>query len=204
MLIVFEGADGTGKTTLLHQAADFLERQGKHVVILREPGSTVIGEQLREIVLNQDVSPLTETLLYAAARAELLSNLKASMLNPNTVVLLDRYMYSSLVYQGKVRGLPLEDVLSINKFATVTPDLVIWTRATKETLIERLTHKHLADRLDAVALENIDRMDSYYEEVFSLFKDLNLQTIYTDHSGDATIELFKILNNQNALNAPII
>jgi dTMP kinase len=118
MFVTFEGLDGSGKTTQVELLRARLEAAGREVVTAREPGGTALGEQLRELVLHGDeMAPWAEALLYAAARAELVAEVVAPALARDADVILDRYLDSSVVYQGIGRGLGLDEVLELNLLA---------------------------------------------------------------------------------------
>jgi dTMP kinase len=115
MFVSFEGLDGSGKTTQVQLLRARLEADGREVVTAREPGGTELGEQVRELLLHGgDMTPWAEALLYAAARAELVAEVVAPALDRGADVLLDRYLDSSVVYQGVARGLGLEEVWELN------------------------------------------------------------------------------------------
>jgi dTMP kinase len=118
MFVTFEGLDGSGKTTQVELLRARLEAAGRDVVTAREPGGTALGEELRALVLHGDeMTPWAEALLYAAARAELVAEVVAPALARGADVLLDRYLDSSVVYQGVGRGLGFEEVLELNLLA---------------------------------------------------------------------------------------
>lgn len=115
MFISLEGLDGSGKSTQLGLLRDWLAASGREVVATREPGGTAIGERLRELVLNgPDMTAWPEALLYAAARAELVATVVRPALARGAVVISDRYVDSSLAYQGIARGLGVDEVLALN------------------------------------------------------------------------------------------
>src|SRR5439155_18877996 len=120
MFISFEGLDGCGKTTQAAMLADALELEGREVVRVREPGGTPTGERIRELLLDPaaSIGPAAEALLYAAARAQLVEDVIAPALARGSVVIADRFIDSSLAYQGVARGLGLERILSVNQLAT--------------------------------------------------------------------------------------
>jgi dTMP kinase len=121
MFLAFEGADGAGKSTQVQLLAEYLERQGREVLICREPGGTELGEKLRGILLDPDsgdMGPEAEVLLFMAARAQLCSRVIRPALEAGKVVISDRFLWSSVVYQGIVGGLGIEEVLSIGRVAT--------------------------------------------------------------------------------------
>ena len=133
-LIAFEGVEGAGKSTQLELLRRALEGRGgppagREVVVTREPGGTPVGEQVRALLLDPAVElhPRAEALLFAAARAELVEAVIRPALERGAVVLCDRYLDSSLAYQGGARGLGRGPVTEVNRFATggLVPDLVV-------------------------------------------------------------------------------
>lgn len=130
LFIVFEGVEGAGKGTQVELARQYLESRGLDVVVTREPGGTEFGDRLREAVLDPATGPLhprAEALLFAAARAQLVSTVIRPALEEGKVVLCDRFVDSSVAYQGYGRGLGEQDVLALNAWATqgLFPDLVV-------------------------------------------------------------------------------
>ncbi len=125
-LITLEGIDGAGKTTLAHGLREALRGRGIEVELLREPGGVAAAEAIRELVTDpaRQLDARAEALLYAAARAQLVDELLRPRLRAGAVVLLDRFVDSSLVYQGVGRGLGVAEVAAVNRFATggLTPD----------------------------------------------------------------------------------
>jgi dTMP kinase len=119
MFISFEGLDGCGKTTQVELLEAFLEARDLEVVATREPGGTELGETLRQIVLHGGkISPWAEVAIFAAARAELVEEVIEPALGRGAIVISDRFVDSSLVYQGVARGLGVENVLQLNLHAT--------------------------------------------------------------------------------------
>ncbi len=126
MFVTFEGVDGSGKSTQAELLAEWLQGEGREVVTTREPGGTPLGEQVRELILNGEVmSPWTEAALFTAARAELVDRVIGPALAEGADVVCDRYLDSSLAYQGAARGLGVERVLAFNVEAIrgILPDL---------------------------------------------------------------------------------
>ncbi len=131
-LITIEGLDGAGKTTLASGLADALRTRGLRVELLREPGGVAASERVRELVKDPGlhVTPRAEALLYAAARAQLVEELLRPLLEQGAIVILDRFLDSSLAYQGAARGLGVEQVREINRFGTggLEPDRTLLLR----------------------------------------------------------------------------
>ena len=128
--ITFEGGDGTGKTTIIERLAKDLEAKGYEILKSREPGGSKISEQIRNVILNVEnveMDYMTEALLYAASRREHITKTIIPALNEGKIILCDRFLDSSLAYQGYARELGVENVLNMNQFATegLFPDLTI-------------------------------------------------------------------------------
>ena len=130
LFITFEGNDGSGKSSALQTVKQELLEMGYDVVYTREPGGSYIAEKIRELILDNDnmgMDPKTEALLYAASRREHITKTIIPALNEGKIILCDRFLDSSLAYQGYARELGVENVLNMNQFATegLFPDLTI-------------------------------------------------------------------------------
>ncbi len=131
LFITFEGGEGCGKTTQVKRVATRLKNAGRNAFLVREPGGTLLGEELRRLLqFTPELAGMcaeTELLLYAASRAQLVAQIILPALDQGAVVLCDRYLDSTTVYQGIARGLPLDAVRAVNKFATRghLPDLTL-------------------------------------------------------------------------------
>jgi dTMP kinase len=127
MFITFEGIDGSGKSTQIQLLKEMLEKRNYVVTILREPGGNILSEQIRQLLLDskEQVDPRCELLLFTAARAQLVSSVIRPALEIGNIVICDRYIDSSVAYQGYGRGLSIESIESINDFATagLIPDI---------------------------------------------------------------------------------
>ena len=158
MFISFEGIEGSGKSTLMAAVERALRAEGREVVVTREPGGTPAGDAVREIFLqpNLSIHPLAETLLINASRAQLLADVIRPALQRGAVVLCDRYVHSTLAYQGYGRGLALDMVRSICDAATggLMPDLTVLVDISYEVSQRRLTTR--GDGADRVEQENAD------------------------------------------------
>ncbi len=165
-LISFEGSEGSGKSTQIAHLAKRLQDAGRDVISLREPGGTEIGEQIRNIIVHNskgdEMCAETELLLFAAARAQLVREVIAPALVKGTVVLSDRFLDSSTVYQGIGRNLGAGPVESINRFAVgnVMPDLTIVIDVPTEVSLARLRQR-ASDVPDRMERENV----SFYKKV---------------------------------------
>jgi dTMP kinase len=152
VFIVFEGVEGAGKGTQMAQARDFVASLGRQVVVCREPGGTRFGERLRETILDPStgrVDARAEALLFAAARAQLVATVIRPALEEGKVVLCDRFIDSSIAYQGVARGLGEPDVLTLNAWATqgLFPDLVLLLHVSPEVGLARATGE--PDRIES-------------------------------------------------------
>jgi len=158
--IVFEGGEGAGKTTQIARLAALLRSGGRTVVTTREPGGTSVGQSIRALLLDPDtgdLAPRTEALLYAADRAEHVAGVIAPALASGAVVISDRYVDSSLAYQGAGRALPLDDVALISGWATndLVPTLTVVLDIDPRQGLARFDG---ADRLEAESLAFHDRV----------------------------------------------
>lgn len=150
--IVIEGPDGSGKTTVTKSLLEHYEKLGIKIIHTREPGGTQIGERIRELLLDpifQEMDPKAEALLYAASRAQHVEEKIRPAIEEGYLVLCERYIFSSLVYQGLSRELGVDNILKINNFATLDfePDMVIYLDPKDQMTRDRITDRPL-DRLE--------------------------------------------------------
>ncbi len=154
LFITFEGIDGSGKSLQIKYLKEYFEKANKDIVITREPGGTKISEKVRNIVLdnkNTEMNYVTEALLYASARAQLVAEVIKPSLSQNKIVISDRFVDSSLMYQGIQRGLGIENVKLINNFAlqNIKPDITFLLDTTFEVSNKRKLNRSKLDRLDS-------------------------------------------------------
>jgi dTMP kinase len=151
VLITIEGLDGAGKTTLIAALARELEARGAPVLVLREPGGVEVSERLRSLLADPalEIDPRAEALLYAAARAQLVAEQLRPLLEAGDTVLLDRFVDSSLAYQGAGRGLGVEEIRALNEFGTggLRPDRTLLLRIDPAAGLARISDRP-ADRLE--------------------------------------------------------
>ena len=173
MFITLEGPEGSGKTTAVNKACEELEKLGYQIVRTREPGGTPISEEIRNVILdkkNTEMDPRTEALLYAASRRQHLVQKVWPAIKEGKIVICDRYLDSSLAYQGGARDLGIEEVLNINLFATENtwPDLTLLFDLDPEIGLQRIASN--ADReVNRLDLEKLD----FHKKVRKTFLDLS-------------------------------
>jgi dTMP kinase len=172
MFVTFEGIDGCGKTTQAELLAAALREEGRSVVPTREPGGTDLGERIRALLLDGgDVSPWAEAALFAAARAQLVDEVITPALRDGADVVSDRYLDSSLAYQGIARGLGVDAVLQLNLQATrgVLPDRTFVFLIDPEEAARRSAGT--ADRIEREGLAFQARVDAAFREVAEMFPE---------------------------------
>ena len=159
MFITFEGIEGSGKSTQMEMAAEYLEREGREVVSVREPGGTPLGERIRALLLTKEeevIEPWSELLLYEACRAELVAKVIAPALKAGKVVLCDRFTDSTIAYQGYARGLAKEVIANLNGVAAqgLTPDMTILVDCPVEVGLGRALKRTAERAADGRATED--------------------------------------------------
>jgi len=172
MFVTFEGLDGSGKTTQAELLAARLEAEGLEVVATREPGGTDLGERIRDLLLHGGhVVPWAEALLYAASRAQLVEQLIRPALERGATVICDRYLDSSVAYQGGGRGLGLDTVLELNLTAVggLLPDRTFLLLLDPAAARGRLPGEH--DRLEREDDGFRARVDAAYRELAARFPE---------------------------------
>lgn len=173
--ITFEGGEGSGKTTIIRQLAEELIAAGYNVVTTREPGGGKISEAIRDIILdkkNTEMDARTEALLYAASRRQHLVEVILPGLNENSIILCDRYLDSSLAYQGVARGLGISEVYKMNQFATdgILPDCTFYIDIDPEVGLRRIVENNrIQNRLDLEQKEFHDKVRTGYLELANMY-----------------------------------
>jgi len=174
--ITLEGPDGSGKTTIANALVKKLEELGFSVVHTREPGGIDIAEQIRNVILdpkNTAMDPKTEALLYAASRRQHLIEKVIPAINEGKIVICERFVDSSIAYQGFGREIGMDKILSINNFAIDgnMPCLTIYLDVDEKTGLDRLKDREYKDRLDVESISFHHRVNEGYKEVVKTFKD---------------------------------
>lgn len=172
--ITFEGTEGSGKTSVIKEVKKYYESQGYQVMVTREPGGIAISEKIRDILLNKEhteMDPRTEALLFAAARRQhLVEKIKPALAN-GMIVLCDRFVDSSLIYQGYARNIGIDKVYDINYFAIedALPDLTVFVNVRPEVGLKRVfqTPNREVNRLD---LEDLNFHQMIYDGYLELAK----------------------------------
>ncbi|CAH0311665.1 dTMP kinase [Peribacillus sp. NPDC101481] len=178
IFITMEGPEGAGKTTITQMLGKALQQEGYQVLLTREPGGVPISEQIREVILNKDNTAMdarTEALLYAAARRQHLVEVVIPELERGGIVLCDRFIDSSLAYQGHARGLDIEEVYNINKFAIgdMMPDATLFFDIDPEEGLRRIQSngEREVNRLDLEALDFHKKVCEGYQFIINRWKD---------------------------------
>ena len=170
-LLVFEGAEGVGKTTQIRRLCQTLAERGIRYLGVREPGGTAIGNEIRRLLLEpgRDMFARTEALLFMASRAQLVEGDIRAALDRGELVIADRFFLSTYAYQIAGRGLPENEVISANRFATggLVPDLTILLRLSVDAALARADSRGSRDRIEAADDEFHHRVAA----AFDLFAD---------------------------------
>jgi dTMP kinase len=190
VFVTFEGIDGAGKTTQAGLLKEAFEAEGREVLLTREPGGTPLGERLRELLLyGGEMSPWTEAGLFMAARAELVHTLVAPALERGLDVVCDRYVDSSLAYQGVARGLGVDRILELNLPAIrgLLPDRTFFLEIDVEVAQSRRAKSDRIERADRDLI-----LDRAYRELAQLFP----RRIVTVEAGKPAREVARLIREQ--------
>lgn len=203
MFISFEGPDGSGKSTVSKLVKEKLEKDGISLILTREPGGSKIAEQIRNVILDKENTALdarAEALLYAASRRQHLVETIIPALKEGKLVLCDRFVDSSLAYQGGGRNLGVDEVLNLNLFATqnVFPDYTLFFNISPEEGIKRLSNdkQRVADRLDLESENFHDKVYDTFIELSKRFKDRYIIIDATKPINEVVEETYKIIKEK--------
>ena len=176
MFITFEGPEGSGKSTQINLLENFLKETNKKFITIREPGGTIIGEEIRKILISSefdDMSYETELLLFISSRKELMEKIIKPALKNNQFVLCDRFIDSTIVYQGYGRGINLNKIKMLNDLVTgqLYPDVTFLLQLDVNSSIERLKSRYLnsESKLDRIENEN----KSFYQKIFNGYNEIS-------------------------------
>lgn len=203
IFITFEGPEGAGKTTVIAELYNRLKDEGRNVILTREPGGIRIAEKIREIILDnnhQEMDAKTEALLYAAARRQHLTEKVMPALREGAIVLCDRFVDSSLAYQGHGRGLGIDEVLSINEFSIgdTMPDLTIFFDIDPEVGLARIMRndEREQNRLDKESIDFHHKVYQGYQEIIRRYPNRIVKTDASLSKVEVTENVWKIICTQ--------
>lgn len=196
IFITVEGTDGSGKTTQIGFIKSYLEEKGYKVVLTREPGGTKIGEKIRNLILdveNTEMSRETEILLYASARAQLVSEVIEPAIEEGAIVICDRFVDSSYAYQGFGREADLKVITDVNRAALngIMPDITFLFDISPEIALCRRLASTAADRIEKEKMEFHKKVYSGYRKLASLYPD-RIKSIDSNRNIEEISEEVKI------------
>lgn len=195
--IVFEGVDGSGKTTLSKMVYDFLQSKGVPSIWIREPGTTKLGEEVRNLLfgIEYECSPLANLYLFSAARAQLLETVVRPALEAGTIIICDRYALSTLAYQtilDKVPVTTVEDIVDSMQCTGINPDTVIHLRVGPETAMSRSKNRADNNSFDEKAYHHMSLLCDQYDYAATYFHESTGTHITTIEVGDANLDTLLI------------
>lgn len=205
LFITLEGPDGSGKSTIIKLIGNYLKEKGIEFILTREPGGTPIGEEIRTIILdekNTNMGAETEALLYAASRGQHIHEKILPALENGKIVLSDRFLLSSLAYQGVGRGLGIDRVKAINDFAIrdIYPDLILFFHIDPEITLKRKTINLGGDRLEQEGTGFHRKVYDGYMELLDKYpkniKIINARKSVEEVLADSIKEIEKLLNKK--------
>lgn len=203
VFITFEGTDGSGKTTQIQLLDSYLKRINKTTIITREPGGTEIGEKIRNLIvdINNDIADMTEALLYAASRAQLIEQVIKPSLNAQKIVLCDRFIDSSIAYQGIARKIGIEKILSINSYAidNIMPDITFYLDIAPELGIKRKKNQTKLDRIESENLVFHNQVYEGYQKIALMYPKRIYKLDATQSKDKLHNQICTILNEKGVL-----
>ena len=189
LFITVEGTDGSGKSTQIELLMDYLKAKGLEIVYTREPGGTEISEKIREIILdinNIKMTGTTEALLYAAARSQHVEEKIIPAINEGKVVICDRFVDSSIAYQGAARGLGSDMIMGVNSFALhgIMPDMTLFFDLSPQKGILRKKNQKELDRLETEKLDFHMKVYEGYKALCEKYPE-RIKAVNADNSIEA-------------------
>lgn len=203
IFITFEGIDGSGKTTQVQLLDDHLKKINKDTVIIREPGGTEMGEKIRNLIIdiNNGMADMTEALLYAASRAQLIEQIIKPSLEEQKIVLCDRFIDSSIVYQGIARELGVEKILNINRYAidNIMPNITFYLDIPPELGIKRKKKQTKLDRIESEDLVFHNKVYEGYQKIALMYPKRIYKLDATQSKDKLHNQICTILNEKGVL-----
>ncbi|MCX7910794.1 MAG: dTMP kinase [Endomicrobia bacterium] len=201
LFIVFDGPEGAGKSTQAKLLFNHLKSKNYDVVLTREPGGSKVSEAIRKIILSPSykITPLTELLLYEAARAQHIEEIIIPSLKKNKIVICDRFYYSTIVYQGYARGLSINFIEKLNKLilGKLEPNIVFLLDVSAEEGLKRVKAvKKVFDRLENENINFHKKIRKGYLELFKNKKNFYIITTQNKLPQQVHLEILKILRNK--------
>ena len=199
LFITFEGCDGCGKTSVIQALSVELQKTGITPLVTREPGGSLIAEEIRSIILdrkNTMMDPRTEALLYAASRRQHLAEIVLPALKEGKIVISDRYLDSSLAYQGYARNIGIDAVYSINAFAIddTMPDITFFLDVRPEVALKRIAQNRDESEINRLDLEKLEFHNKVYDAYLLLLKKFPERIVRIDASRTIDEEVEEIKN----------
>ncbi len=199
LFITFEGCDGCGKTSVIQALSVELQKTGITPLVTREPGGSLIAEEIRNIILdrkNTMMDPRTEALLYAASRRQHLAEIVLPALKEGKIVISDRYLDSSLAYQGYARNIGIDAVYSINAFAIddTMPDITFFLDVRPEVALKRIAQNRDESEINRLDLEKLEFHNKVYDAYLLLLKKFPERIVRIDASRTIDEEVEEIKN----------
>ncbi len=196
LFITIEGNDGSGKSTVINALKEALDKLNIDVIYSREPGGSRIAEKIRDVILDVDnvgMDKRTEALLYAASRREHLVDTVIPAIEQGKIVICDRFIDSSLTYQGVARGIGVDEVLNMNLFATLgfMPDLTIYLLCEPTLGLARKKHQKELDRME---LEKLEFHQMVYDAYLNLAKRFSDRVVIVDGNQNIHDECQDVIN----------
>lgn len=189
MFISFEGIDGSGKTTVIRRLNELMNDDGYKTEVLQEPGSTSSALKIRSIIMDDDIAPETEFLLFQAARSELIDKRIKPALDKGKIVICDRYIDSTIAYQGGGRGVEKDIIETLTPFVTrwITPDITFYLRISEKTAQKRM-------KIRGVKLDKFDdAVNSFRNRVIRTYDSLARNEDYRIVTVDAEKDIDSIV-----------